>query len=154
MPTSLDSFVAQWTDAERNGDTDQLDILLTGDFLGVGPLGFVLPKNAWLARYARGLAYKSFELEEIQSRLHGDAAVVTARQVARGALGGSPLPFEAVRVTLTAVRPAERWQMAGIHMSFIAGTPGAPPVPAMGQSANKTRPATATDTQPVVGSKT
>jgi hypothetical protein len=133
MPTSIDSFLAQWADAERDGDTDQLDLLLTGDFLGVGPLGFVLPKNAWTARFAGGLAYQSFDLEEVQARLHGEAAVVTARQLAPGTLGGRPLPFEAVRATLTAVRPAERWQMAGIHMSFIAGTPGAPPVPAVGQ---------------------
>lgn len=92
MPTSIDSFLAQWTDAERDGDTDQLDLLLTGDFLGVGPLGFVRHKNAWLARFGAGLAYESFDLEETQSRLHGDAAVVTARQVAPGALGAARSP--------------------------------------------------------------
>jgi hypothetical protein len=86
-----------------------------------------------LARFAGGLAYESFELEEIQSRRYGEAAVITARQVGRGTLQGSPLPFEAVRVTLAVVRQAERWLMVGIHMSFIAGTPGAPPLPHRGQ---------------------
>jgi ketosteroid isomerase-like protein len=129
--TEIDEFLTAWTDAERSGDSSSLERLLTDDFLGVGPLGFVLPKGAWLARFAGGLAYESFELDEIQSRLHGDAALITARQHGRGTIQGSPLPFEAVRSTLTAVRTDERWQMGGIHMSFIAGTPGAPAVPSM-----------------------
>jgi ketosteroid isomerase-like protein len=129
MNQAIDDFLAEWTDAESLGDTSCLEGLLTDDFLGVGPLGFVLPKGAWLARFAGGLAYESFELEEIQSRRYGEAAVITARQVGRGTLQGSPLPFEAVRVTLAVVRQAERWLMVGIHMSFIAGTPGAPPLP-------------------------
>lgn len=129
MTGSIDSFLSEWTDAEGSGDASSLELLLTDDFLGAGPLGFVLPKSAWLARFAGGLAYESFALEEIQSRIYGDAAVITARQVGRGTRQGSPLPFEAVRATLTVVRRAERWLMAGIHMSFLAGTPGAPPVP-------------------------
>jgi ketosteroid isomerase-like protein len=134
--TEIDEFLTDWIDAERSGDIGSLERLLADDFLGVGPLGFVLPKGAWLARFAGGLAYESLELQEIQSRLHRDAAVITARQVGPGTLQGSPLPFEAVRATLTAVRSGERWLMAGIHMSFIAGTPGAPAVPSMpGRSA-------------------
>jgi ketosteroid isomerase-like protein len=129
MADTIESFLSEWAASERAGDTDKLDTLLTDDFLGVGPLGFVLPKSAWLARFAGGLAYEHFQLEEVQSRQHGDAAMVTARQVGRGAIQGNPLPFEAVRATLSLVRHADRWQMAGIHMSFIAGTPGAPPIP-------------------------
>jgi ketosteroid isomerase-like protein len=129
MTQTIDDFLTDWTDAERSGNASTLESLLTDDFLGVGPLGFVLPKGAWLARFAGGLAYESFDLEEIQSRPHGDAAVITARQVGRGTLRGHPLPFETVRATLTVVRRARRWLMAGIHMSFVAGTPGAPPLP-------------------------
>ena len=54
--------------------------------------------------------------------------MVTARQAARGTYRGNPTP-EAVRATLTLVKGDDRWRMAGIHMSFIAGTPGAPPIP-------------------------
>jgi ketosteroid isomerase-like protein len=129
MPQSIDEFITEWTQAEQRGDTGRLASLLTDDFLGVGPLGFVLPKQAWLARFAGGLSYDHFALEEVQSRLHGDTAVVTARQVGRGAIENSPLPFESLRVTLTVVRQVERWLMAGVHSSFIAGTPGAPPLP-------------------------
>ena len=131
--TTIDTFINQWTDAERMGDVEVLDRLLTEDFVGVGPLGFTLPKYAWLYRHQQGdLTYDTFALEELDTRVHGDVAVLTARQVARGAYQGRPTP-DALRATLTLVHDEDDddggWQMAGIHMSFIAGTPGAPPIP-------------------------
>jgi ketosteroid isomerase-like protein len=134
-PGILDSFVAEWTNAERTGDVSTLDTMLSDDFVGVGPLGFTLPKPAWLARHQQGdLKYETYALDERQTRVHGDSALITGRQVARGTYQGSPTP-EAVRATLSLVNEDGRWQLAGIHMSFIAGTPGAPPIP--------TRPAAA-----------
>jgi ketosteroid isomerase-like protein len=125
---TIDSFLDAWTSAERAGDTSALAALLTHDFTGVGPLGFVLPKAAWLARHQQGaLSYQAFGFDEIQPRVHGDAAVITGRNLARGAYQGNPVP-EAVRATLTLVSDAGSWKLAAIHMSFIAGTPGAPPV--------------------------
>jgi ketosteroid isomerase-like protein len=141
MTNGSATFLAEWAAAERAGDTAKLRTILTDDFLGVGPVGFVLSKDAWLSRFANGLAYQSFELDELQPRLYGDSAVVTARAlgrlrtVGRGTIGGRPLPFEAVRATLALVRRSDRWQIAGIHMSFIAGTPGAPAVPGAAPSA-------------------
>jgi ketosteroid isomerase-like protein len=128
MTGSIEEFLTDWAGAEQQGDTGRLESLLTDDFLGVGPVGFVLSKAAWLARFAGGLSYENFGLEEIQSRWHGDTAIVTARQVGRGTFQGRPLPYEAVRATLVVVG-AEQPLLAGMHMSFIAGTPGAPPVP-------------------------
>ncbi len=95
----------------------------------MGPLGFILPKAAWLARHRHGdLAYQEFSLDEVQTRLLGGTAVVIARHTARGSYQGHPIP-EAVRATLTLVSDAGQWKLAAIHMSFIAGTPGAPPIP-------------------------
>jgi hypothetical protein len=34
--------------------------------------------------------------------------------------------------TLDTQLAGDRWQLAAIHMSFIAGTPGAPPIPGTG----------------------
>jgi len=127
--TSINEFLNEWTDAERTGASAALDQLLTDDFLGVGPLGFVLPKEIWVHRFDQfGLDYETFDLDEVQTRVHGDTAIVTARQTARGTAGGQPVP-EAVRATLTLVVEVGSWRLAGIHMSFIAGTPGAPPLP-------------------------
>src|SRR5215831_5304454 len=74
-------FLAAWAAAEQAGDASILDGLLAGDFTAVGPLGFILPKQAWLARHrTRDLAYQAFSLEEVQDRPIGqDAVVVTAR---------------------------------------------------------------------------
>jgi hypothetical protein len=56
----MDSFLSEWTSAERAGDAGKLEDLLIDDFFGVGPLGFVLPKEAWLARHRQGLTYETF----------------------------------------------------------------------------------------------
>jgi ketosteroid isomerase-like protein len=125
----VDTFLSEWSDAERNGDGTGLEALLTDDFLGVGPLGFVLPKSIWVQRFDQfGLDYETFDLDEVQTRVHGEAALVTARQTARGTAGGNPVP-EAVRATLALVAESGRWRLAGIHKSFIAGTPPLPGAP-------------------------
>src|SRR2546430_13434966 len=126
--TEIAGFLADWTAAEQSGDADTLERLLTEDFVGVGPLGFTLSKKDWLERYANGLRYETFGLEEVQVRQYGDAAVVVARQAGRGTWQGNPVP-EAVRASLVLVLQPDGWRLAGSHMSFIAGTPGAPPVP-------------------------
>jgi ketosteroid isomerase-like protein len=129
MTESIDSFLDQWSAAEQAGDTERLDALLAGDFAGIGPLGFTLPRRAWLARHRSGdLRYDSFTLTEVQTRVYGQAAVVTARNNTRGSYQGHPVP-EATRATLVLVSGAGHWQLAAIHLSFIAGTAGAPPLP-------------------------
>jgi uncharacterized protein (TIGR02246 family) len=135
--TDIHTFLERWADAERSGDPTKLASLLTDDFLGVGPLGFVLPKQAWVARRDHGLTYDSFEIDETHVRQHGDAAVVTLLQRTRGNHRGQPIP-EAARATLTLVHDDGRWLLAGLHLSFVAGTPGAPPLPtAPNQEANR-----------------
>ena len=132
---TIDDFLIEWAAAERDGDVATLDRILTDDFAGIGPLGFVLTKPAWLARFQGGLAYDHFQLEEIQLRKYGNAAVVTGRQIGNGTLGGERLPFETLRSTLTLIHQHDSWQLAAVHMSFVAGTPGAPPLPTMARPA-------------------
>jgi ketosteroid isomerase-like protein len=143
MTDSIEIFLDQWSAAERAGDTERLGALLTGDFAGVGPLGFILPRQAWLVRHGQGgLSYDSFGLTEVQARVHDETAIVTARNNTRGSYQGHPVP-EAVRATLVLVRQAGGWQLAAIHMSFIAGTTGAPPIPGGGTVPPRSRPASA-----------
>jgi ketosteroid isomerase-like protein len=138
MADSIQALLGEWSAAEHAGDTERLEVLLADDFTAVGPLGFVLPKQAWLARHRQGdLTYDSFGLAEVQVRVLGEAAVVTARTNTRGSYRGHPVP-EATRATLVLVREAGHWQLAAIHMSFIAGTRGAPPIP--GSAAAATPP--------------
>lgn len=134
MPEQIHALLSEWTSAERTGDADTMAALVTDDFCGVGPLGFILPRAAWLDRHRQGLAYEQFSLDEIQIRLYGNVAVVTARNNSRGSYQGRPLP-EALRATLVIVPNSHALRLATIHMSFIAGTQGSPPIPGRAESA-------------------
>jgi ketosteroid isomerase-like protein len=130
---ATEEFLSEWAAAEAAGDTRTLETLLADGFMAVGPMGFILPKQAWLARHrSADLTYQDFSLEEVQARPVGpDAAVVTARNNTRGSYQGHPIP-EATRATLVLASRAGGWQLAAIHMSFIAGTAGTPPIPGPG----------------------
>jgi len=66
MTDSIQAFLDDWSAAEHAGDTERLEALLTEDFTAVGPLGFILPRQAWLARHRQGdLTYDSFGLAEV-----------------------------------------------------------------------------------------
>lgn len=127
--TGISDFLSRWTQAELSGDTGAMNDVLADDFVGVGPLGFLLSKPDWVGRFGpQGLHYDEFHLEDVQTRRYGDAAIVTARQVVRGTHAGNPIPQE-TRATLLLVRQPGSWRLATVHMSFMAGTPGSPPMP-------------------------
>jgi hypothetical protein len=128
--TDLTGFLAAWTGAERTGDTAFLAELLTDDFVGVGPYGYTLTKPAWLARHQTGdLRYDTFAVDELDVRTHGPVTVVTARQTTQGGtFAGRPLPQQ-LRDTIVVVSDGGTPRLAALHMSFIADTPGAPPLP-------------------------
>jgi ketosteroid isomerase-like protein len=126
---AIEEFLTTWAAAEQAGDTATLETQLASDFTAVGPLGFILTKQAWLARHRHGdLSYQAFSLSEVNARTVGGTAVVTARNNTRGSYQGHLIP-EAVRATLILVSDTGSWTLAAIHMSFIAGTAGAPPIP-------------------------
>ncbi|MBO0782290.1 MAG: nuclear transport factor 2 family protein [Ktedonobacteraceae bacterium] len=55
-----------WTAAELRGDRDFLEKILTDDFVGIGPLGFLLNKQQWLERHRSGdMKYETLDLDEI-----------------------------------------------------------------------------------------
>lgn len=129
--TDIPAFLDTWAAAEQAGDTAAVGALLTDDFVGVGPLGFALPKEAWVGRLAGdAMHYEAFGVSDVEVRQHGGVALVTATHTAKGDFAGTPLP-EALRASLTLVPEADGggWLLAGLHLSFIAGTPGAPPIP-------------------------
>lgn len=119
----LKRFEEDWATAELSGDTAVLESVLADDFVGVGPRGFMLSKEDWLERHGSGkLRYESFRLEETQARLYGDAAIITARQIAKGKYEEYELEGQ-FRATLVLVEREERWLLAGIHLSPIMEPP-------------------------------
>jgi ketosteroid isomerase-like protein len=127
--SDLTTFLTAWADAERDGDTATTDRLLTDDFIGIGPVGFQLPKPAWLHRQTGGdLHYDALSLDEVTTRQYGDCAITTARWNARGTAQGHAIP-EATRATLVTVKDGGEWRLATVHFSFIAD-PSTRPGPA------------------------
>ena len=112
----------RWADAERRGDVAALDTLLADDFVGIGPRGFTLTKEQWLARYrADALRNESFALEDVAVRLYGDTAVATGRQVQRTQYRDPGGEFRDAsgqfRTSLVCVRQAGGWRIAGWQAS-------------------------------------
>ena len=118
----VEEFVGEWAAAEQRGDAAYLEGALTDDFVGVGPLGFLLNKQQWLGRFAGGLSYESFALDELKTRFYGDAAVATCCQKQAGEFQGNDVGGE-FRATLVLVEGDGRWLLAGWHASPIAGAP-------------------------------
>ncbi|HAE82843.1 MAG TPA: nuclear transport factor 2 family protein [Ktedonobacter sp.] len=112
-----------WATAELRGDTAFLEARLTDDFIGIGPLGFMLTKQEWLARHRSGdLKYDAFNLDEVKVRVYNDAAVLTGRQVQNAAYRGNPIQGQ-FRTTLVFVQQQGQWQLASLQLSTIGQPP-------------------------------
>jgi ketosteroid isomerase-like protein len=113
-----------WIDAEKSGDSRFIDEILTDDFIGIGPLGFVLSKNEWIERHRSGdLKYESLDLKEISVRVYNDAAILVGRQEQKAAYKGNSINAQ-FRISLVFVKQSGKWQIAGLQLSAI----GQPPV--------------------------
>ena len=121
MEDQLTALGQEWAAAEERGDTAFLDRTLTDDFIGIGPRGFMLTKEQWLARYQSGdLRQDSFIWDDVQVRVYGDSAVATGRQTQQGAFQGHDIAGQ-FRVTQVFVQQDERWLLAAMHLSPITG---------------------------------
>jgi ketosteroid isomerase-like protein len=122
MPTATATVTAMlntWKEAERTGDAERLGALLTDDFVGIGPVGFVLPKEAWIGRFGPDLRYDDLELDDVCVRTNGDTTIVVAHQRATGEARGNPVPAD-TRVSFVVVPDGGRSRIAGIQYSFMA----------------------------------
>jgi ketosteroid isomerase-like protein len=112
-----------WATAELRGDTAFLERALADNFAGVGPRGFMLTKDKWLARHeSQALKYETFQWDDTWVRVYGDAVVVTGRETVKGKYEDHDLQDQ-FRTTLVFVKQQERWLLAGLHLSPIAGRP-------------------------------
>src|SRR5258708_40315439 len=112
-----------WGTAELRGDTTFLERTLADDFIGIGPLGFMLTRQEWLARHQSGdLKYESFNLDEVKVRVYNDAAVLTGRQVQNAAYRGNSLQGQ-FRTTLVFVQQQGQWRLARLQLSTLDQAP-------------------------------
>src|SRR6266581_1908393 len=62
-----------WATAELQGNTAFLERTLADDFVGIGPLGFLLTKQEWFARHQTGdLKYTVHALDEVKVRVYNE----------------------------------------------------------------------------------
>jgi ketosteroid isomerase-like protein len=115
----------RWADAERQGDIVALDALLADDFVAVGPRGFVLNRQQWLDRYRSGnLKNEVFSWQDIAVRDYGEVAIAVGVQAQQASFQGHDASGR-FRLTQIAVRQAQRWLIASLHLS--GPIPAAPP---------------------------
>jgi ketosteroid isomerase-like protein len=120
MYVHLEELGLAWAEAERAGDVTTLDEMLTDDFVGVGPLGFMLSKRQWLERYRSGdLVHQKFLWEENRIRVYGTTAIMVGIQTQETTYQGRPTDNGRFRSTIVAVDDGTRWRFASIHISNL-----------------------------------
>jgi len=118
MPQELTEVLGlldDWAAAEQENDAERLDGLLTDDFAGVGPLGFVLGRKQWLERYRKGLENHAFTVEDPDVRTYEGAAVVVGVLAQETSLKGENKSGR-FRVSLVTVRESDQWRLAHLHI--------------------------------------
>jgi ketosteroid isomerase-like protein len=106
---------SRWAAAEVDGDVETLDALIAGDFCGIGPLGFVLDKPAWLNRFANGLENTAFSFAELQIRPEGSCAIVAGILDQQATFGGSDSSGR-YRISFVLIRRGGHWQIGSCHI--------------------------------------
>lgn len=121
----------RWAAAEVAKDIDTLAMITHPDFRLVGPLGFVLGRDAWLQRYEPGqLDTEQLDWEDVAITMFGDSAVAIGRQRQRATYGGrrSDGDFRVTHIFAQEPAAAHGWLIAGMHLSPIT-QPGPPSTP-------------------------
>ncbi len=124
--TELLSLIKDWASAEESSNSNQLQNLLTDDFSGIGPRGFVLDKSQWVHRFSGGFKYNMLDIQDVDLKIHKNVAVVVALQKQKATYQGHPSDGE-FRMSQTWLRENGDWHMANLQLSTINATiPGQP----------------------------
>ncbi|SDY06910.1 protein of unknown function [Amycolatopsis xylanica] len=111
----------RWATAEEQGDRQALDELTVDGFRLVGPVGFVLGKEQWLARYDGGaLVTESIDWSDVEILDLGDTAIAIGVHAQVASYQGNPANGR-FRATHVVVRRDDQWRLASIHLSPIGG---------------------------------
>jgi hypothetical protein len=105
----------KFDNAELHADTQALSILLTEDFISIGPRGFILDKTQWINRHKQ-FKYYQMETTEVDIHLYEKAAVVRNIQRNKAVYNGKDVN-QITRVAQVWVEQNGEWRMASIQFS-------------------------------------
>jgi len=116
-------LVQRCATAELTGDAEAYHWLLAPDFVGAGPVGFVLDAKQWAQRHRGDLKNHEFEVNDPHVRLYGDTAVVEAVQTQQTTVMGRDTSGS-FRLGIVAVKRGDRWLLAHVQLSGPLIAPG------------------------------
>ncbi|MGH9813329.1 MAG: nuclear transport factor 2 family protein [Candidatus Acidiferrales bacterium] len=113
-----------WDRAMVENDAEAIGRYMADDWVIIGSDGRVGDKATFLALVKSGaLTHDVMESHDLNVRVYGDAAVVTARGVSEGKYQGQPFR-ERERVSCVFVRQGGQWRCVLTHLSRLAPTEG------------------------------
>jgi ketosteroid isomerase-like protein len=113
----------RWADAELSADVAALDSLLDADFQCVGPLGFVLTKDQYVAARRSGdLKHEAFTWQDVRVRVYGDTAIAIGAQAQTTTYQAHDASGQ-FRVTQVFTRNSDGWVLVSLHLSPISQPP-------------------------------
>ena len=105
--------------AYQRGDADRIAQGVMEDYTLTSSIGKVTARSDDIAEAKKNdPKYEIFENYDMQSRVHGDAAVVTGKTHTKGISGGKP--FDSLfQFTDTFVKDGGRWRLLASHASKL-----------------------------------
>jgi ketosteroid isomerase-like protein len=122
----IEGIMDQVRQAQLRGDTAALDRLLADDYTFTNPFGEVMDKSQALSEHESGkLRFQSMDVNDVNIRVYGDAAVATGEVTLRGQRGGQDISGR-YQATWTLVKDEARWLAVAAQSTRIAPAPGEP----------------------------
>jgi ketosteroid isomerase-like protein len=118
MDEEVKQLQKRFDEAELKGDKEELSVLISDDFLSVGPKGFVLDKPQWINRHDQ-FKYHELKTDEADIRMHGSTAIVCNIQRNKAEYEGHPVEV-AARVVQVWIEENDEWRLASIQFSPLA----------------------------------
>lgn len=127
----INTLLRQFTEAQKNYDAARLDEILAPDYVEISPAGEVDPRAKVLGFYApekkreRAGELVSYELDEINTRIYGDTAIVVARLPFTMKSPDGQTMSRALRCTFVCRKTRGKWRIASAQYTGIR--PSQPP---------------------------
>ena len=115
-----------WDRAMVTNDADAIGRYMSDDWAIIGSDGRIIDRDRFLFVVRSGmLTHDVMESHEVNVRVYGDAAVMTARGISGGMFQGNAFR-EVERVSCVFVRQEGKWRCVHTHLSRLApdGAPG------------------------------